>query len=38
MTILQTMLGKTSKRPWVSQTIEGEELEKADEVAKLFFD
>ena len=27
--------GKTSKRPWVDQAIEGEELERADEVAEL---
>jgi len=27
--------GKTSKRPWVNQTIKGVELERADEVAEL---
>ena len=29
------MLGTTPKRPWVDQAIEGEELERADEVAEL---
>jgi len=27
--------GKTSKRPWVDQTIEGKVLDRADEVAEL---